>query len=52
VAREPAKERGGKNSIASLLGRGCSFEEIDQIRAVIEREDLANDRRKWTRGEE
>jgi hypothetical protein len=47
MAREPAKERGGKNSIANLLGRGCSFDQIDAIRAEIERDDLANDRRKW-----
>ena len=47
MAREPAKERGGKNAIANLLGRHCSLEEIDRIRAEIEREDLERDRRKW-----
>lgn len=48
-AKAAANNRGGRQSIAAMLGRGASFEEIDAARAVVEAEDRARDRRKWDR---
>lgn len=48
--RKVQPERGGKNSISRLLGRGCSFAEIDRVRAIIEVQDRIDDRRRWGGG--
>jgi hypothetical protein len=45
--RPTQPERGGKRSIARLLGRGCSLAEIDAERAAIEAADRERDRARW-----